>query len=98
MVLLFQPGRSTMRITPALYLLKWPRFITSKRASRSQRQPSKHESPSTGTGKCNWMLWLVEPDITPARKPDFSDRAPSGLLHLRTRHALRRERQHLGFQ
>src|SRR5579864_5166987 len=44
------------------------------------------------------MLRLVEPYFASAGKADFSDRAPSGFLHRRTFHALRRKRQYLGLQ
>ena len=48
--------------------------------------------------QCDWMLRLVEPYVSSAGKADFSDRAPSGLLHLRALHALRSECQYLGLQ
>src|SRR5215813_13050761 len=41
------------------------------------------------------MLWLVETDLASAGKPNFSDRTPSGLLHLRTPDAFFPECRHL---
>src|SRR5262249_17357400 len=55
------------------------------------------ESPWS-VSQCRWVFGLVETYLAATGKPDLDDRAPSGFLHVRTRHPFLRQRRNLGLQ